>query len=70
MTYQTIVSDTPPVLRVIDGELFVEIIFDGGTSVRAGVGNGAWFFSQVVEKLVDPALKAQFPRAEFQTKER
>ena len=63
--YTTIISDTPPVLRVINGEIFVEIIFDGGTTVRASVGDGSWFFSQVVTKLVDPALRAAYPRGEF-----
>lgn len=64
MTYRTIDVPTPPVLRVIDGQLCVEVT-DGTTTLRAGVGDGSWFFGQVVDKLVDPALKARLPRADF-----
>jgi len=53
--YQTIRTDTPPILAVEDGELVIKLIFGEQTFV-AGVGDGRWFFSQVVAKLVDPAL--------------
>jgi hypothetical protein len=59
--YQTKTTTTPPVIRQIDGALFIEIIF-GEQTFRAPVGNGQYFFSQVVAKLVDPALRAAYPR--------
>jgi hypothetical protein len=62
--YQTITTDTPPTLRLIDGRLFIELT-NGPLTMRASVGDGRWFFRQVVEKLVDPALLAAYPRADF-----
>jgi hypothetical protein len=62
--YQAVTTNTPPVIRVINGALFIEIIF-GEQTFRAPVGDGRWFFSQVVAKLVDPALLAAYPRADF-----
>lgn len=62
--YQIIDTPVPPLLRVIDGALYVEVIHEHLT-LRAPVGSGSYFFAQVVEKLVDPALKASYPRAEF-----
>lgn len=62
--YQTITTDTPPVLRLIDGALFVEVIC-GEMTMRAPVGDGRFFFSQVVEKLLNPALLVAYPRREF-----
>ena len=62
--YQTLRTNVPPVLAVENGELVIKIILGNQTFV-AGVGDGAWFFSQVVTKLVDPALRAAYPRTEF-----
>ncbi len=59
--YQVITTQTPPVIRVIDGKVFIEVIF-GEQTFRAPVGDGAWFVSQVVEKLVAPALRGAYPR--------
>jgi hypothetical protein len=61
VTYQTIRSDNPPVLAIEDGKLVVKIIMGEQTFV-AGVGDGSYFFSQVVAKLVDPALRASYTR--------
>ena len=67
--YQVQTTHVPPVLRLVDGVLHVEVIF-GSQTFRAPVGDGRYFFSQLVEKLVDPALAAahnrqvQFPRDE------
>jgi len=55
--YQTITTHVPPNLRVVDGVLYVEVIF-GAETYRAPVGDGRQFFSQVAAKLVDPALLA------------
>jgi hypothetical protein len=62
--YRTIDTPTPPVLRLIDGALFIEVT-NGSLTMRAPIGDGSWFFSQVVTKLVDPALRAAYPRGEF-----
>ena len=62
--YQTLRTNVPPVLAVENGELVIKIILGKQTFV-AGVGDGAWFFGQVVTKLVDPALRAAYPRTEF-----
>ena len=62
--YQTIRTPNPPVLAVENGELVIKIILGEQTFV-AGVGDGSWFFGQVVTKLVDPALRAAYPRAKF-----
>ena len=62
--YQTLRTNVPPVLAVENGELVIKIILGEQTFV-AGVGDGSWFFSQVVTKLVDPALRAAYPRTEF-----
>jgi hypothetical protein len=62
--YQTLRTNTPPVLAIESGELVVKLIFGDQTFV-AGVGDGSYFFSQVVAKLVDPALRAAYPRADF-----
>jgi hypothetical protein len=53
--YQVQTTHVPPVLRLVDGVLHVEVIF-GSQTFRAPVGDGRYFFSQLVEKLVDPAL--------------
>lgn len=53
--YQVQTTHVPPVLRLVDGVLHVEVIF-GSQTFRAPVGDGRYFFSQLIEKLVDPAL--------------
>jgi hypothetical protein len=40
-------------------------VTNGSLTMRAPVGDGSWFFSQVVTKLVDPALRAAYPRGDF-----
>jgi hypothetical protein len=62
--YQVQTTHVPPVLRLVDGVLHVEVIF-GSQTLRAPVGDGRYFFSQLVEKLVDPALAAAYPVASF-----
>lgn len=66
--YQEQRTHIPPVLAIENGELVIKIIFGEQTFV-AGVSDGRWFFSQVVAKLVDPALAAAYPRADFQRKD-
>lgn len=63
--YQVQTTNVPPVLRLIDGALYVDVIF-GEQTFRAPIGSGQYFFSQVVAKLVDPALKAAYPQAKFE----
>jgi len=55
MTYQTIRTNVPPVLAVEDGRLVIKLI-QGDLTMVADVGDGKFFFRQVVDKLVDPAL--------------
>lgn len=63
--YQVQATSVPPVIRLIEGALYVELIF-GAQTFRAPIGDGRFFFSQVVEKLVDPALSAAYPQTTFQ----
>ncbi len=58
--YQVQTTHIPPVLRLIDGALYVEVIF-GSETYRAPIGDGRYFFSEVIAKLVDPALLAAYP---------
>lgn len=62
--YRTIRTAVPPVLAVEDGRLVVKLVA-GELTVIAGVGDGRWFFDQVVAKLVDPALLAQHEATRF-----
>lgn len=55
MTYQTIRTNVPPVLAVEDGRLVIKLM-QGDLTMIADVGDGRYFFHQVVDKLVDPAL--------------
>lgn len=55
MTYQTIRTNVPPVLALEDGRLVIKLI-QGDLTMVADVGDGRFFFHQVVEKLIDPAL--------------
>lgn len=56
-------THVPPVLALENGELVIKLMFGDQTYV-AGVGDGQHFFSQVIDKLVDPALRAAYPRVE------
>lgn len=56
--YETRCTNVPPVLAIEDGRLVIKLI-DGPLTLIAEVGDGRYFFSQVVAKLVDPALAAQ-----------
>jgi hypothetical protein len=62
--YQRTDTPTPPLLVIVEGRVYVEVT-NGSLTMRAPVGDGSWFFSQVVTKLVDPALRAAYPRGEF-----
>jgi hypothetical protein len=57
-------SAQPPVLALEDGKLLIKITHDNRTVV-AEIGDGRWFFAQIVEKLLDPALLAQHQAVEF-----
>lgn len=57
MTYQTIRTEVPPVLALEDGRLVIKLI-KGDLTMVADVGDGRFFFRQVVDKLIDPALIA------------
>lgn len=54
--YQEIKTNVPPVLALENGRLVIKLIA-GDLTIAADVGNGQYFFSQIVEKLIDPALK-------------
>lgn len=60
-TYRTHRTHVPPTLAIKDGELVVQLMF-GNDTYEAGVGDGRFFFSQVVDKLIDPALLKSSPR--------
>lgn len=62
--YRTIRTDVPPVLAIEDGRLVVKFVA-GELTVIAGVGDGRWFFDQVIAKLVEPALLAQYQTTRF-----
>lgn len=55
--YRVTRTHIPPVLALEDGRLVVKLIA-GNLTLVAPLGDGAWFFHQLVEKLVDPALRA------------
>lgn len=58
-------TPNPPVLVERDGAWWIEILLDGGQDVvQAPVGDGAYLYQQIVEKLVLPRLrgKADPPR--------
>lgn len=46
---------TPPVIRTIDGEMYIEVI-QNNTCILAPLGDGSYFVSQVFEKVVKPKL--------------
>lgn len=56
---EVIRSPNPPVLVERDGQWLIEIALDGGQDVvQAPVGDGAWLFQQLAEKIVLPRLRA------------
>jgi hypothetical protein len=57
--YLEIKTHIPPVLMLEDGKLVVKLMYDNVT-VTAGVGDGSYFFSRVVELLLNPALRAAY----------
>lgn len=57
--YRVVEVQVPALLVVRDGRQYIEIV-DGQTTYRAPLGDGRWFFRQVVEKLVDPALESAY----------
>lgn len=60
--YREIRTPVPPVIAIEDGKLVVKLTY-GNMTLVAPLGDGAWFFHQLVEKLVDPALRAYWPAA-------
>jgi hypothetical protein len=56
-SYVEVKTHIPPVLMLEDGKLVVKLMYDNVT-VTAGVGDGSYFFSRVVELLLNPALRA------------
>ena len=65
--YETRRTNVPPVLAVEDGRLVIKLI-DGPLTLIAEVGDGRYFFSQVVAKLIDPALHVFDDLQAFQRK--
>lgn len=55
--YREIRTPVPPVIALEDGRLVIKVIA-GNLTLVAPLGDGAWFFQQLVEKLVQPALRA------------
>jgi hypothetical protein len=53
--------NTPPIVSTFDGRLCVEVVFDAPDGekyfVRAPIGDGAWFASLVMERVIGPILK-------------
>lgn len=64
MIYQTIHTPTPPVLALEDGRLVLKVTH-GELTIVADLGDGRYFFSQIVEKLIDPALLAHAQAVAF-----
>lgn len=62
--YRTIRTNIPPVIAIEDGEVVIKLIV-GATTYVAGIGDGSYFFGQVVAKIVDPALRSAYARPEF-----
>ena len=65
--YETRRTNVPPVLAIEDGRLVIKLI-DGPLTLIAEVGDGRYFFSQVVAKLVDPALDVMAQLNDLQRK--
>lgn len=56
-TYTELRTHIPPVLEIEDGRLVLKLI-RGNLTLSAEVGDGAYFFRQLTDKLIDPALRA------------
>ena len=63
-TYTEIRTDNPPVLALEGGELVIKII-NGSTTMVAKVGDGRYFFGQVIEMLINPALLKAYKASAF-----
>lgn len=49
---------TPPLIVQREGEWWIEVALDGGQeSILAPIGDGAWHYQQIVEKIVLPRLR-------------
>jgi hypothetical protein len=57
-------TQVPPVLEIENGRLVIKLVHENLTLI-AEVGDGRFFFSQVIAKLVDPALLAAHKTAQF-----
>lgn len=65
--YKTLFTNVPPVLSVRDGHLIISLT-NGPLTLEASVGDGRYFFSQVVEHLINPALLARQTTHAFASK--
>lgn len=65
--YRTEFTETPPVLSVRDGHLIISLT-NGPLTLEASVGDGRYFFSQVIEHLINPALLARQTTHAFASK--
>jgi hypothetical protein len=58
---KTVTVPTPPLLASFDGQICVEVVFDAPDGekycIRAPIGDGSWFASLVMERVIFPALK-------------
>lgn len=64
-TYTEIRTQTPPVLAIEDGVLVVKVSY-GTQTIVAPIGDGQWFFGQLVDKLINPALSKAYQTARFE----
>lgn len=55
--YTEIRTHIPPVLEIVDGRMVLKLIH-GHLTLSAEIGDGAYFFRQLTDKLIDPALRA------------
>jgi hypothetical protein len=63
-SYRELHTQVPPVLEIENGRLVIKLVHENLT-LTADVGDGRFFFSQVIAKLVDPALLAAHKTAKF-----
>lgn len=62
--YRELRTQNPPVFAIENDELVVKITYEHMT-ITAGVGDGRYLFSQIVDKLLNPALLARHQMAKF-----